>query len=44
MLAALMLATNGPSARAEHCPIASGIANVSADICADIIASTQVTL
>jgi hypothetical protein len=31
MLAALMLATIGPPARAEHCPIASAIANVSAD-------------
>jgi hypothetical protein len=36
MLAALMLAAIGPLAHAEHCPIASAIANVSADISVDI--------
>ena len=36
MLAALLLAAIGLLAHAEHCPIASATANVSADISADI--------
>src|SRR5215470_4698267 len=38
VLAALMLVAIGPTAHAEHCPIASAIANVSADISVDKIA------